>query len=131
MMKATKSPSPSSEPSVAIVLVALIGPLTLWALHFSVLYGAHHLLCATLAGSRAADVLPATVSGATVAALFGLLLMIVRPEVVLRMTANEAVSSHSRLLLTGVMRVLALLCCFGVLWAGSAAFLLPACASLA
>lgn len=65
------------------------------------------------------------------AALFGLLLMIVRPEVVLRMPTNEAASNPSLLFLTGVMRVLALLCCLGVLWTGSAAFLLPACASLA
>jgi len=128
MMKASKTPS--SKQAVGTVLIALIGPLTIWALHFSVVYGAHHLVCAALAGNYVGFGMQTAVSVATVAALLALLLLIVKPDVVLRMKRDEAMPKNSRLFLTDVMRLLALLSLFGVLWAGSAAFFFPACMSL-
>jgi len=127
-MKASKPPF--SEKSVGTVLIALIGPLMIWALHFSVVYGAHHLVCAALAGNSVGFGMQTAVSVATVAALLALLLLIVKPDVVLRMKRDEAMPKNSRLFLTDVMRLLALLSLFGVLWAGSAAFFFPACMSL-
>lgn len=129
MMKASKPPS--SKQAVGTVLISLIGPLTIWALHFSAVYGAHHILCAMLTDSRIGNLMLAAVSVATVAALLALLLLIVKPNVVLRMDEEMAISKNSLSFLTGVMRLLALLSLFGVLWAGSAAFFLPACKWLA
>lgn len=128
MMKASKLPF--SEKSVGTVLIALIGPLMLWALHFSAVYVAHHVVCATLSGSHAGYLMLAVVSVATVASLLALLLFIVKPDVVLRMKRGEAMPKNSQSFLIGVMRLLALLSIFGVLWAGSAAFFFPACKSL-
>ena len=128
MMKASKPPL--SEKSVGTVLIALIGPLMIWALHFSVVYGAHHIVCATLAGNHVGFWMQTVVSVATVVALLALLLLIVKPDVVLRMKRDGAMPENPRSFLTGVMRLLALMSLFGVLWAGSAAFFFPACKSL-
>lgn len=129
MIKASKPLT--SKQSVGTVLIALIGPLTIWALHFSAVYGAHHLVCATLTGSRTGDLMLAAVSVATVLALLALLLFIVKPHVVLRMDEAMAISKKSQSFLTDVMRLLALLSLFGVLWSGSTVFFLPACHWLA
>lgn len=128
MIKASKPPF--SEKSVGTVLIALIGPLMIWALHFSVVYGAHHIVCATLAGNYVGFWMQTVVGVATVSALLALLLLILKPDVVLRMKRDEAMPKNSRLFLTDVMRLLALLSLFGVLWAGSAVFFFPACKSL-
>lgn len=109
------------------MLIALIGPLMLWALHFSVVYGAHHIICATVTGNRTGHLMLVAVIVATVAALLALLLLIVKPHVVLGIKRDQEISKNSRLFLTDVMRLLALLSFFGVLWAGSAVFFLPAC----
>jgi len=127
-MKTSKPPI--FEKSVGTVLIALIGPLMIWALHFSVVYGAHHIFCATLAGNCVVFLMQTAVSVVTVAALLALLLLIVKPDVVLRIKRDEAMPKNSWSFLTGVMRLLAMLSLFGVLWAGSAAFFFPACKSL-
>jgi|GEM_PF-498436 len=122
MMRA--SPPPSSKQAVGTVLVALIGPLTIWAQHFFVVYGAHHLVCATPAGNYIGFGMQTAESVTTVAALLALLLLIVKPDVVLRMKRDEAMPKDSRLFLTEV-RLLD-----GVLGAGNAAFFSrPACRS--
>lgn len=127
MIKVSKPAS--SGQSVGTVLIALIGPLTIWALHFSLLYGAHHIVCVTRGDSPAGFLMPAAASVATLAALLGLLFLIVKADVVLRVPAEESTAKQSRTFLTGVMRLLAILCCFGVIWAGSAAWFLPTCTS--
>jgi hypothetical protein len=121
---------PFSERSVGTLLLSLAGPL-IWALHFAVVYGVQHVACATLGGHRADFWIHASVIIATVVALLALLVTIIKPNVVLRMDRDGGMSQNTRALLPGIMRLLALLSFFGVLWAGAAVFFLPACGSLA
>lgn len=127
-MTTLKQPFP--ERSVGTLLLSLAGPL-IWALHFAVVYGVQHVACATLGGNRADFWIQTSVIVATVVALLSLLLIIVKPDVVLRIDRNGGMSQNTQVLLLGIMRLLALLSFFGVLWAGVAAFFLPACGSLA
>ncbi|WP_020561848.1 hypothetical protein [Methylosarcina fibrata] len=120
------SGSPCSEPSIGVVLIALAGPLAVWALHFAVVYGLHPAFCLVIDGSRAGLWVQMAVIAATLAALTTLLLLMLKPEIVLPGPEDEPLS-----FLTGVMRLLSLLAFFGVTWAGSAAIFLPACRALA
>jgi hypothetical protein len=121
MMKA--SSPPCSEKSVGTILIALIGPITIWALHFAVVLGIQPFFCAAFVDNRTGFWGQIAVIITTVAALLILLSLIVNPNAVLHMDRGR----NSRSFLIGVMRLLALLCFFGVLWTGSAAFFLPAC----
>jgi hypothetical protein len=127
-MTTLKQPFP--ERSVGTLLLSLAGPL-IWALHFAVVYGIQHVACATLGGHRADFWIQTSVIVATVVALLSLLLIIVKPNVILRIDREGGMSQNTRALLLGIMRLLALLSFFGVLWAGVAVFFLPACGSLA
>lgn len=118
------------EKSVGTVLIALAGPLLIWGLHFAVVYSAHHLTCTLLPGHSAAFWARLAVIAATVMALLALLLFIAKPHAVLRMNRAGATPEIPLAFLAGVMRLLALLSWFGVFWAGSAAFFLPACESI-
>ncbi|EIC28365.1 MULTISPECIES: hypothetical protein [Methylomicrobium] len=122
----TASKPPVSEKSVGTVAIALVGPSFVWGLHFAAVYAIQSLFCDILGGGRAAHAAQTAVIAATVAALLILLLPIAKPDAVLRMKRPEKSLSF----LAGVMRLLALLSFFGVLWAGSAALLVPACAPL-
>jgi uncharacterized membrane protein YjgN (DUF898 family) len=122
----TASKSPFSEKSVGTVAIALVGPSFVWGLHFAAVYAIQSLFCDIFGGSRAAYQAQMAVIAATVAALLILLLLIAKPAAVLRMNRPETSLSF----LAGVMRLLALLSFFGVLWAGSAALLVPACTQL-
>lgn len=116
------------EKSVGTVLIALAGPLIIWGLHFAVVYSAHHLTCTLLPGHSAAFWARLAIIAATVMALLALLLIIAKPHAVLR--TNKATPEIPLAFLAGAMRLLALLSCFGVFWAGSALFFLPACESI-
>jgi uncharacterized membrane protein len=122
-MKVSKPPV--SDPSIGVVLIALAGPLAVWALHFAVVYGLHPVFCLMIGGSRAGLWMQMAVIAATLAALLALLLLMLKPGAVLPAPDDEPLS-----FLTGVMRLLSLLAFFGVAWAGSAAIFLPACKSL-
>jgi hypothetical protein len=122
-----RSKPPFSEKSVGTVTIALVGPSFIWGLHFAAVYAIQSLFCDILGGSRPAYGAQMAVIAATVAALLMLLLLIAKPDAVLRMNRSES----SRSFLVGVMRLLALLSVFGVLWAGSAVLFLPACMSFA
>jgi hypothetical protein len=120
------SKPPSSEKSVGTVAIALVGPSFIWGLHFAVVYAMQPLFCEVIGGSRAGYWAQIGVIAATAAALLALLFLVAKPGAVLRVNRSEV----SGPFLAGVMRLLALLSCFGVLWAGAAALVLPACASL-
>lgn len=124
----TASKHPFSGESVGVLLITLAGPL-IWGVHFGIVYAAHHLTC-TLTGNSAAFWAQLAVSVATLAALLALLLAIFKPEIIQHMVRYETAQKISRSFLTGVMRLLALLSFFGVLWAGSAVLFLPACESI-
>lgn len=127
----TVSRPPFSEKSIGTVLIALAGPIAIWALHFAVLYGLQPVFCSIIEGSRVGLWGQIAVIATTLAALLALLLLIIKPEVVLPDAGGEAASRNSLYFLRSVMRLLSLLSLFGVIWAGSAAFFLPACLSLA
>lgn len=124
------SRSPLSEKSIGTVLIALAGPLTIWALHFAVVYGIHPVFCVIVGGSRAGLSMQIAVFIATLAALLALLALIFKPEGVIPDARDESTQENPLSFLIGVMRLLSLLSLFGVLWAGSAAIFLPACQSL-
>lgn len=124
----TASKQPFSGESVGVLLITLAGPL-IWGAHFGIVYAAHHLIC-LLAGNSAAFWAQLAVIMATVAAVLALLLAIFKPEIMQHRVRYETAQKISRSFLTSVMRLLALLSVFGVLWAGSAALLLPACESI-
>jgi uncharacterized membrane protein len=117
------SKPPFSEKSVGTVVIALVAPSFIWGLHLAAVYAIQPVFCDVIGGVRAGYGSQMAVITVTIAALLALLLLIVKPQVVLRMNEKDS----SRPFLTGVMRLLALLSFFGVLWAGSAAFFLPAC----
>jgi uncharacterized membrane protein len=120
------SKPPLSAKSVGTVAIALVGPSFIWGLHFGIVYAIQPVFCEVIGGVRAGDRTQMAVIAATVIALLALLLLIAKPNVALRLDEED----RSRPFLTGVMRLLALLAFFGVLWAGSAALILPACKSL-
>jgi hypothetical protein len=120
-MTASKPPFP--EKSIGTVAIALVAPSFIWGLHFAAVYAVQPVFCEVIGGVRAGDGAQAAVIAVTVVALLALLLLILKPHAALRMHETD----RSRPFLTGIMRLLALLSFVGVLWAGSAAFFLPAC----
>lgn len=122
---------PLTEKPVGAVLTALIGPLMMWALHFSVVFGAHHLICGMPAFNFSGSLMLTVVGVATIAVLLALLLLIVKPYVVPCRDGDETAPKNSQSFLTGIMRLVALLSFFGVLWTVSAIFFLPVCKALA
>ncbi|MGJ0484568.1 MAG: hypothetical protein ACR65R_08550 [Methylomicrobium sp.] len=127
-MTAPKSPFP--EKSVGTVVIALTGPSIIWALHFGLVYGIQPVFCVVLGGDLAGFWAQMAVLGITVAALLALLLLIFKPDVVLRLEREGAARTSAGSFLTRVMQLLALLSVFGVLLGGSAALFLPACAAI-
>jgi hypothetical protein len=121
-----RSKPPSSEKSVGTVAMALVAPSFIWGLHFAVVYAMQPLFCEVIGGSLAGHWAQIGVIAATAAALLALLLLVAKPGTVLRVNRSDV----SGPFLAGVMRLLALLSCFGVSWAGAAALVLPACTSL-
>jgi hypothetical protein len=117
------SKPPFYEKSVGTVAIALVAPSFIWGLHFAAVYAIQPVFCDVIGGVRAGYGSQMAVIAVTIAALLALLLLILKPNVALRMNEEDS----SRPFLTGIMRLLALLSFFGVLWAGSAAFFLPAC----
>lgn len=127
-MTASKQPIP--EKSVGTLLLSLTGPL-IWALHFAVVYGVQHVGCAEPGEKHADFWIQASVIVATLVALLALLLIIAKPKLVHSINRDGEMSQNTQALLLSIMRLLALLSFFGVLWAGIAVFFLPACGVLA
>lgn len=118
-----------SEKFIGIAMLALAGPL-IWVLHFAVVYGVQHFACVTLKDS--ADFLVrASVTAATAAALLVLLVVILKADVLQRLDRNSMRPASIKVFFSGIMRLLAFLSFFAVLWSGIALFFLPACGSVA
>lgn len=121
---------PFHEKSVGTVVIALTAPSLIWAVHFGLVYGIQPVFCVILGGDRAGFWAQLAVLGITVAALLALLLLIFKPDAVLRLNGEGATPTSAGSFLTRVMQLLALLSVFGVLWGGSAALFLPACVAI-
>ena len=126
----TTSKPAFSEKFIGIALLALAGPF-IWVVHFAVVYGVQHIACATL-GNRAEFWLETSIIVVTIVALLALLALIVKPDDILQyLDRNQLRQETTKIFFSGMMRLLALLSFFGVLWVGLALFFLPICASLA
>jgi Na+/proline symporter len=125
----TTSKQPFSEKFIGIALLSLAGPF-IWVLHFAVLYGVQHIACATLKNN--ADFwVETSIIVITAVALLTLLLLIFKPDILQRLDRNQTRQETRKEFFSGIMRLLALLSFFGVLWSGIALFFLPTCGSVA
>ncbi|MDO9047093.1 MAG: hypothetical protein Q7U66_05060 [Methylobacter sp.] len=124
----TTSKQQFPEKFIGIALLSLAGPF-IWVLHFAVVYGVQHIACVTL-GNRADFWVETSVIVITVAALLALLLLILKPDILQYLDRNQVRQETTKVFFSGIMRLLALLSFFGVLWAGIALFFLPACGSV-
>jgi hypothetical protein len=109
---------------VGTLVYLTIGPI-LWALHLAVVYGLQPVLC-----RYSVEVNLAVVGIATVTALVVLLGAVARPKVLARLLHARAPSQASRRFHRRVMRWAALLSAAGIIWAGAAALVVPACEGL-
>jgi hypothetical protein len=126
----TTSKPAFSEKFIGIALLSLAGPF-IWVLHFAVVYGVQHIACAMLE-NRAEFWVAASIIVVTVVALSALLVLIVKPDdMLLNLDKNQTMPESTKEFFSAIMRVLALLSVFGVLWSGIALFFLPACGSVA
>lgn len=125
----TTSKPAISEKFIGIALLSLAGPF-IWVLHFAVVYGVQHIACATLE-NRAEFWIAASIIVVTVVALLALLVLIVKPDVLQYLDRNQIRQETTKEFFSAIMRLLALLSFFGVLWSGIALFFLPACGSIA
>lgn len=117
-----------SEKFIGIALLALAGPFV-WVLHFAVVYGVQHIACVTQV--KHADFwVEISIIVITVAALLALVLLIAKPDMLERPDSGR-IRQDTSVFLSGIMRLMALLSIFAVLWTGIALFFLPACGSVA
>jgi hypothetical protein len=119
--RATSSSARRSGGAGALWL--LFGP-AVWAVHFTLLYGAHTLLCA-LAGGAATRVVPLVVITATAAALAILTVPLVRAPTSYRRPPPDPVSAFIRSTTVWLL----VLSVIAVLWAGATALIVTACGS--
>lgn len=118
-----------SEKFIGIALLALAGPF-IWVLHFAVVYGVQHIACVTHV--KHADFwVEISIIVITVAALLVLVLLIATPDILERLDSGRIRQETTSVFLSGIMRLMALLSIFAVLWTGIALFFLPTCGSVA
>jgi hypothetical protein len=122
------TPSNPAEKFIGIALLALAG-MFIWVLHFAVVYAAQHMLCVTL-GERAGFWVETSIIVITATALAVLAVLIFKPDIALRLDTEQGRPERTRQFISGIIRLLALLSFFAVLWSGIAMFFLPACGSL-
>jgi len=118
-----------SEKFIGIALLTLAGPF-IWVLHFAVVYGVQHIVCVTLK-DRADFWVDVSIIAVTVAALLALLFLTLKPDVLQRLDRNQPRPEKIKVFFSVMMRLLAFLSFFAVLWSGIALFFLPACGSVA
>jgi hypothetical protein len=103
-------------PLARTMLTMLFGPIV-WALHFTVLYGTHTIVCARATTGGAATITALVASVVALALLFAGALAVYRRRDV------RAVARFCR----DVMLLLTLLAACGVAWAGATALLVAPC----
>jgi hypothetical protein len=106
-------------PLARTMLAMLFGPIV-WALHFTVLYGTHTIVCARATTGDAATITALAASVVAVA------LLLAGAFAVYRRRATQHASATTRFC-RDVMLLLALLSACGVAWAGATALLVAPC----
>jgi hypothetical protein len=107
-------------PLARTMLTMLFGPIV-WAVHFTLLYGTHTIVCARAATGEVAT---ATALAATVAALA---LLLAGAVVAYRRREAMQHASPTARFCRDVMMLLTLLSACGVTWAGATALLVAPC----
>jgi hypothetical protein len=119
----------TASDSTARLIYWLLGPIV-WAVHFSVVYLAHTLICARplLTGESLVAMSRIVVIAATAVALAALAWLIRSAHAALgRATAR---ASETSLFQNRMVLLLSVLAVFGVFWSGAAALLVLPCAAL-
>jgi hypothetical protein len=104
-------------------LFVLFGPIV-WAIHFTILYGAHTIACARLAAGDAATLI---VLGATAGALAPLL---GAASIACRRRNTMPADAVTPRFCYDIALVLTLLSAAGVAWAGATALIMAPCVAL-
>lgn len=121
---------PTRKPMIGAVLCMLIGPIV-WAIHFTMTYATHTLLCTGgIASSegRGFGLTALAVSALTIIALAALLIAGAAPRVLRR--RGKAFEECSEAFLARVMRSLILLSAFAIAITGATALILVPCVAL-
>jgi hypothetical protein len=102
----------------------LVGPVV-WALHFTILYGAHTLLCAVRGpdGGRAVMLVAVVATGAALAMLAVAMLGARSP----RAEAGSSDRTAAAAFVRSATSWLIVLSAIAIVWAGAAALVVPAC----
>lgn len=116
--------SADTASSVGTLVYLTIGPI-LWGLHLFTVYGLQPVLC-----SRSAPANTTFVAITTVVLLGLLLAVMLWPHAVARLLHARAASRASRRFHRRVVRWAGLLSAAGIVWAGAAALIVPACQGL-
>jgi len=123
MSETGEQPARQAGPSTAGTLVFLaVGPL-IWALHLSILYGGHTLICRYRIAPPAADLL---VLVATAAATSAILAFLVLPGWSADLLGVRR-HAEGRPAYVGMAWILAVLAGVAILWAGLAALMVNSC----
>ena len=109
-----------------VTLFSLSGVL-LWALHFGFIYLAQHLLCALQPPGGGPAVLRWLIVIVTLLFIGALTFLGLRPAAAWRLFRANSNNANAKRLLTAIMRLLACLSFFAVLWAGVAMLFVPLC----
>lgn len=109
---------PPTQSFVGTLFLTLAGPI-IWSMHLLVIYGVHAVICSQSVSGRGAQTV---VGAATLIGLAALALIAAR-------NPAEAFGGKNKTqhFLRRTMLLLALLSAFGIIWAGTAIFFLPAC----
>lgn len=127
MTMPSKQPLPG-EKFIALALLALAGPL-IWVVHFAAVYIAQHAIC-VIFEDRAEFWVQLAIILVTAAALLALAVFALKPELLRHLDNEQDRPENTWLFFVNIMRLLALMSFFAVLWSGIALFFLPACSPL-
>jgi hypothetical protein len=122
--------SAGRAPTFGTMVFVLFGPL-IWAGHLLVAYGGHASLCEfEVLSLWGFPVVPVLLWGATGGALLALIFGLLWPGSIRRLLRAENDIEDENRWLEGLMRLLAALSLFGVVYAALAIFMVPYCGQL-
>lgn len=128
-MEDGKDERTAREPLAGALFYMLLGPIV-WAVHLTVVYAGHAVLCVkgVMQGALASRIIPFGVALATIVALAALLIAVLAANS--RPGRSSVPASAPALFQDKVMMTLALLSAFGVVWAGASALIVEPCLTL-
>ena len=116
------------EERIIRAAVLAIGPVSLWGLHFGIVYAAQHVACAA-APSTAPLIVGAATVLATLATYAGLAVIALDLPPLRERSRGEQPSEQGRFL-KAIAQILAVLSAIAVIWTNVAVLMLPTCPAL-